>query len=282
MLEDILKGIGLSNLEISTYTRLSLDGASTASKLAKLIRIPRSSIYQVLKNLIAKGFVIETQIYSNELKSNLKVFYAVDTANINLIIQKDIERMTHLKSKLKTVESVMSKKDINYLISPKFQIFYGEDKVQSILNDMLLYDNIQTFAFWPISDMIDVLGESFFRTLNKIRIRNNLYTRAIWSTEKSVDILKYPFLGSSESFKREIRIFSGKLNFSMGFWSYANKVAFLSSKKEGFGFIVESVELVEMLRSMFDIIWPMSEPIETESIETKKFLSELNDLRNLI
>jgi sugar-specific transcriptional regulator TrmB len=275
MFEAILKELGLEKLEILAYTELTVSGACTATNLAKLLKIPRSSVYQLLKNLITKGFVVEDHVYSKEYRSMLKVFYPVDIESIQLLVQKNIEKMNNLKIKLKTISKIQPAKDINHLVSPKFQIFYGEDKVQNILNDMLLYSGIETFAFWPISDMIDILGEEFFSILNKIRIKNNLYTRAIWSNEKSVNVKKYPFLGSAKEFKREIRVYKGKLDFSMGYWSYANKVAFLSSKEEGFGFIIESAELVQMLRSQFDIIWNLSEKLDTESSETKSFLEEL-------
>jgi hypothetical protein len=141
---------------------------------------------------------------------------------------------------------------------------------------MLLYSNIETFAFWPISDMIEILGEEFFSVLNKIRIKNNLYTRAIWSSEKAVNVNEYPFLGSTKEFKREIRVYKGAMTFSMGYWSYGKKVAFLSSKEEGFGFIIESAELVQMLRSQFEIIWNLSEKLDTESPQTRSFINQIN------
>jgi sugar-specific transcriptional regulator TrmB len=97
MFEGILKELGLEKLEIIAYTELSSTGASTAAGLAKMLKIPRSSIYQLLKNLIAKGFVVEEQVFSKEHRSMLKVFYPVEIENIQLIVQKNIEKMNNLK-----------------------------------------------------------------------------------------------------------------------------------------------------------------------------------------
>ena len=61
---------------------------------------------------------------------------------------------------------------------------------------------------------------------------------------------------------RRIRIAPLEIDFEMGYWIYASKVAFLSSLKESIGFIIESRELVEMMSVQHDIIWRLSQPIE--------------------
>ena len=104
---------------------------------------------------------------------------------------------------------------------------------------------------------------------------NNLYTRAIWPINQKIDIKKHPYLGVGEDFKREIRIAPKGVDFSMGYWIYKNKVAFISSRKESFGFIIESKELVDMLLSQFEIIWKMSKKIEVDPKNTKVFLDEM-------
>ena len=144
-----------------------------------------------------------------------------------------------------------------------------------MLKDMLLYRDIETQAYWPIKAMVDILSPDFFRYLNKERIKNNLYTRAIWPTSQKVDIKKHPYLGVGSDFKREIRIAPKEIDFSMGYWIYKNKVAFISSRKESFGFIIESKELVDMLLSQFELIWKLSKSIEANSKDTKVFLDEM-------
>jgi hypothetical protein len=46
----------------------------------------------------------------------------------------------------------------------------------------------------------------------------------------------------------------------MGYWVYQNKAAFISSRAEGFGFIIESRELVAMLLTQFELLWSLSTP----------------------
>ena len=123
--------------------------------------------------------------------------------------------------------------------------------------------------------MIEVIGEDTFRYLNKERIKRNIYTQAIWPNTQLVDIKKHPYLGVGEEFLREIRIAPEGIDFSMGYWIFENKVSFVSSAKEAFGFIVESKELVEMLSSQFDLIWKQSKTITVPKKYTEGFLKEI-------
>lgn len=106
--------------------------------------------------------------------------------------------------------------------------------------------------------MIEILGPEFFKKHNKERIERNIYTQAIWPSLQTVTTSDYPFMGQGNAFKREIRIAPKNIHFSMGYWIYGNKAAFISSNKESFGFIIESKEFVQMLSSQFDVMWNIS------------------------
>jgi hypothetical protein len=126
---------------------------------------------------------------------------------------------------------------------------------------MLMYSNVETIAFWPIKSMMETLTPEFFRFHNQLRIKNNIYTRAIWPINQTVDIKKYPFMGQGQTHLREIRIAPKSIDFKMGYWVYGNKVAFISSLKENYGFIIESKELVEVLKLQFEVVWDKSKKL---------------------
>ena len=77
-----------------------------------------------------------------------------------------------------------------------------------------------------------------------------------------IDLKKYTFFSPGKKYKRESRIAPKKIEGSMGYWVYGNKVAFISSKKESFGFIVESRELTQLKKAEFEILWKNSKPIK--------------------
>lgn len=253
MIEDILKNLDLRDEEIKSFIYLLENGPQTAGNLAKKTGISRPSLYGFMRKLQKMELVIESQ------KNGTKIFIASPKEKVsNLFDEKIKELETGKNSIIKAYAEIIK---TGASINPKFQLFEGKDGMKQVLKDMLLYRDIETKSYWPIKAMVEILSDDFFKTLNKDRIKNGLYTKAIWPENQKVDIKKYPFLGTGEKFLREIRVAPKDINFSMGYWIYGNKVAFISSKKEAFGFIIESKELVEMLSSQFDVMWKLSKKI---------------------
>lgn len=267
-MEKILKKLGLKDEEIEIFIFLLENNQQSAGVLAKKVGLSRPSVYGFLNKLKNKGLVIESQ------KNNIKVFSAVSKENIEDILDEEINLLEKSKIEIDKVFSNLNKEQFS--VAPKFQFFEGIEGVKQILKDMLLYRDINTKAYWPISLMVAILGQDFFIKFNKERIKRNIYTQAIWPENKTLDIKKNTYLGVGKDFKREIRIAPKDIDFTMGYWIYQNKIAFLSSKKESFGFIVESKELIKTLSSQFDLIWNMSKTVNIKDEDTKDFLKTLN------
>jgi len=267
MIEKTLEKLGLRDEEIKTFIFLLENGEQTAGNLAKKTGLSRPSLYGFLKKLQKKGLVIES------LKNGVKTFQTSSKEKIQAVLDEQIKGLEKGKSDIEKVFAEIGKGAL--ATSPKFQFFEGKDGVQHVLKDLLLYRNIETKTYWPIKAMIEILSEDFFVDLNKERIKRNIYTKAIWPESQKVDIKKHPYLGVGEEFLREIRIAPKEVDFSMGYWIYENKVAFISSKKECFGFIIESKEFTEMMLSQHEAIWKMSKSISVKPEDTKAFLDEM-------
>jgi len=57
-LKGLLKEVGLNEYEVNAYLALIREGALTASELATLSKVPQPRIYDVIRTLMTKGFVI--------------------------------------------------------------------------------------------------------------------------------------------------------------------------------------------------------------------------------
>ena len=268
VIDKTLEKLGLRDEEIKTFLFLLENGEQTAGNLAKKTGLSRPSLYGFLKKLEGNGLVVES------LKDGIKTFLAVSKEKIDALLNQKIEELNRSKSDIEKLFATVQTGKIT--TSPKFQFFEGVEGVQYVLKDMLLYRDIKTKAYWPTKTMLDLLSEDFFYQLNKERIKRHIYTQSIWPSSQKVDIKKYPYMETGEKFFRERKIAPKEADFSMGYWIYENKVAFISSKKECFGFIIESKEFSEMMSSQFDVIWKISKTISPVDDEhTKKFLEEI-------
>lgn len=270
MLANFLKELGLSPEESAIYMALMESGGSTAGDIAKRYPMPRATLYGFLQRMTDKGLINRT------LRKGIRYFTPASPEKIDLLLREKLSvAQKNYADFQKILPNLMAQKG-GYIVNPKIKIFEGEAEVRNILGDMLNYNDIETCSYWPIKSMVKHLGEDFFYHHNKIRIKSNLYTRAIWPAKEVLDIANHPYLGFGAEFKREIRIAPNEIDFVMGYWMYDNKVAFLSSKVESYGFLIESLEMVEMIKSQFEIIWSLSKPLEKLPDASLKYLIEID------
>ncbi|MCX6746474.1 MAG: hypothetical protein NTX00_05725 [Candidatus Parcubacteria bacterium] len=270
MLDNIFQQLALQKEHALVYSALLESGPLPAGKLAKRVNMPRSSLYGFLSDLSQKGLVLQSE------KQGVKIWQASSPEKISEILNDQINQIEKTKTSFLNILPDLKIKQKTDFITPKFTFYEGQEGVRQIIKDVLLYRDLETDCFWPIKDMVESIGKEFLEEYGtKERIRRNIKSRIIVPQNKMIDIKKNPFFGTSPEFKREVRIAPKDVDYSMGYWAYGNKVAFISSKKEGFGFIVESVELRQLLKTQFDLIWQISKPVKIDKKFTEKFIQEI-------
>lgn len=269
MIDKKLAFLGLKEDETKTFLFLIENGRQTAGNIAKKTGLSRPSLYGFLKNLQEKGLVIESR------KDGIKIFSVAQQDKINLVMDEKIKEISNTKQAIENVFTEIEK-GMKPSTMPRFQIFEGKEEMKNIPRDLLLYRNIKGKSYWPIKDMFKSLGESFFEEFNKERVRRGIYIDAIWPENQVVSMDDYPFMGTGGKFIREIRIAPKDINFSMGYWIYENKVSFVSSQKDNFGFIIESKEFADMISSQFDVVWKLSKKIKVSEEKSNRLFKKMN------
>lgn len=264
-LKHLFEQLGLSEQAYRVYAYLLECGSSSARTLATNLAIPRPSVYDYLNILIQKGLVLE------RIEGSKKLFQTDDVRNLSHLLTLQIDTLKEEKSMLDDLLPRLLQE--THSIEPKIRFYQGVEGVRHVLNDMILwYHDIDTWALWPIADMLQILGSEYHAQINRRRIRNKLYTHGLWPAAQKVSLRENPFLGVGKEFYREIRTAPKDMTWSMGYWIYADKVAFVSSRKETFGFVIHSKDFAEMQKVQFKEIWKSSIPINPETEFTKKFL----------
>lgn len=266
MIENMLENLGLRDEEIKTFLFLLENGAQTAGNLAKKTGLSRPSLYGFMRKLQKLGLVIESQ------KNGVKTFSASSKEKVSALFEEKIEELQ--RGKLVIEKAFKEITGGGSATGPRFQIFEGKAGLTQVMEDMLLYRDLVTKAYWPIKSMVEVLSADYLNKHNKRRIKRNIFIQSIWPEKEKLDTNKYNFLGTGKRYLREVRMAPKDVNYSMGYWSYANKVIFLSSKKESYGFIIESKELVETMSSQFDVMWNISKTIPVNKKAEDEFFKE--------
>ena len=263
MLKTLFKDLGLPEKAQDIYKELLEKGSASARTIAQNLSLPRPSVYDYLDLLKNKGLIVEYD------KDNKKYFQTDDINKIPNIFDLKIEELTKEKNNFeKLLPSLLQ----GMSVEPKIKFYSGVEGVRQVLNDMLWNKNIETFALWPISEMVELLGKEYMANMNRKRIRQKLWTRGIWPEDKKVDFKNHPFLGTGKEFFRELRIAPKGMTWNMSYWAYGDKVAFISSRKETFGFVIHSKDFFEMIKAQFEIIWKASKQIKAGKEDTDPFL----------
>lgn len=269
MLERILEALELTKEETRIYMRLLETGPSTAGSIAKNIGLRRPTTYNILGRMRDKGTV------SQSLRRGIRLFQAEPPRKLEQLLGKKIKDLRQKQDDLHHMIPELERRMGQQFLTPKFQIFEGKESLRNVLMDVLLYRDMETWSFWPVKSAIDALSEDFIRFHNIERIRNRLSIKGIWSKNQSVNLKRYPFMGSGPQFRREIRIAPERIDFSMSYWIYASKVAFVSSQRECYGFVVESTELAALLKTQHQFIWDHSTRLAVNPEHVRPFLEML-------
>ncbi|MEK7459677.1 MAG: helix-turn-helix domain-containing protein [Patescibacteria group bacterium] len=270
MINQKLADIGLREDEIATFLFLLQNPGQSAGIIAKKTGLSRPSLYGYLKNLQEKGLVTQST------KNKIKIFSPAPLEKIDLILNEKIREIVKTKDAFHQVFADIEK-GTKLASQPRLQMFEGKEEMQHLARELLLYRNTETKSSWPIKLMIESLGEQFFKEFNIERIKRNIYVKALWPEKKVVDMNRYPFMGVGEHFLREIRIAPKEMDFATGYWIFENKVAFVSSKKENFGFLIESQEFTDMMTSQFDTIWKLSKELKVSKKESDRLFKEMTE-----
>lgn len=270
MLQEIFETLGFKEEEVKTYLSLLDSGPKTAGDLAKIMGMPRPTLYGYLERLMGSGLV------SQSSRQGIKVFAAEPGERIRILYRKKIMELRRKEKSLDDILPELEKRSSMKLMRPRMQFFEGKEGIEMALEDLLKSPpGTMTYAFWAIKAAMAVTSDEFFRYHNKQRIRNDIHIKGIWPRGQGVDINANPFLGWGPEFKRELRYAPKDIEFSMGYWVYGHKTIFISSRAESYGFIMESAEMAELMRVQHQAVWKLSEIIPFDARMVQGFLKEL-------
>lgn len=258
-----LISVGLPLPSAKLYVRLLEVKRASARELAEHLGMTRPSVYDNLKFLLERGLITEID------EDNKKIFYITDRQSLTGFIDESIESLSKERKALIEVLPTFSSAEAG---APSIKSYAGVEGVRRILTEMLWYRDIETLTVWPTRDMAEMLGDEFLADLNRRRIRRNISIRSIWPSGEAVSLKNYPFLGVGAGHLRERRLAPKGMRWSMSYWQYADKVAFISSHKESFGFVVQSKDLVSLIKVNFEALWQLSKPTEPQPNYTDAFL----------
>lgn len=250
MLEKILKKAGLGEKEIKIYLAGLKEERVLANFLAKKTGVSRQNTYDILRKLEKKGLVSKTgEKYGTR-------FTMEPPKNIERLLDKKKRELDKTKKELELAMPELDSMTKSDIFFPKIKFYEGKENMENLFLNSLNCQNKMILAITPSNKLFEALGVDFIKDYVQKRAENNIKTKTIRLRNTKNEKIEY-FNKHTEQL-REARYAPEKLNFDSTVFIYDNKSVFISSKKENFGLVIESVEYREMMEELFNSLWEQS------------------------
>ena len=234
-----LRRLDLSVPEQTIYLALLRDGRATARVLSARTGITRPSVYDQLKLLISLSLVVELDV------SGKAHFAAADIKHLDALLGDKIDRLEQSRASLAaTLPSLIGSLDT---VTPKLRFFEGSEGVKQLLKDIMWHDHTTLQIIWPESSMAQVFDVAFLGWFDERRSKRTLSVHVLVPGTKKTDMVRSIFKERTDT----VSYLPKRMAPVMATIIYNAKVAFISSSREAFGFIVESTEFATQERLKF-------------------------------
>ena len=242
MYESILVQAGLTEKQAKVYLACLELNMAKVPEISRKANIKRTTTYGIIDELV------KMEILNSVVKNKSKLFQAQSPALLLDILDK---RREALKKSLPELENVFS----THHIHPKVTFFEGKSGIKQIYQDGLNCISKKIYQVVKAKSHSELLGEDFVEEYIKERIKRGITAYDLHP--KSGDIYTEKRGRQNINLKRYVRYLPPDLFSASMIMVYDNKVAMISSKKENFGFIIESKEFSNTLKGFFDFMWKL-------------------------
>ena len=250
-----LEKFGFSSKEVICYLSLLEFGTASAREVSKASGLNRSTAYVLLESLVKKGLA---SISNNEKNR----FYTASPPERLVQSLEDeaklaAQRLGEARSLLPELKSMYA----GVGPKPKVTFYEGEEGIESVYEDTLSSgESIRAYA--SIENTHEVLPH-YFPDYYKRRTAKGISIRSIHpNTEEAKERTTHNLEESRDSalVPKEDYNFSPEINI------YDNKIVFMSLR-EKFGLIIESEELADAMKKVFDLSWAEAKRLDKAARE---------------
>lgn len=252
---EILIKLGFSEKEAKLYLACLELGAGTVVEISRKSDITRGSAYDVLEEMLDKGYVSKLH------KDRHMIFSPVDP---EVLKKRFEERIRNFEMALPELKGLFNKQS-----RPKVRYFEGLEGIKRVYEDTLTatteilnYANSREIRIhWPTYDNDYV----------KQRVKKQIFLKGIAPDDDyGLKVKK-----DDRHCLRETRLLTSKdFSFTNEINIYDNKVAITSYQNELIGIIIESQEIADTQRDIFKMAWAFAEmKLKPSTVEIKKHIT---------
>lgn len=235
------EALGLSPKESAVYLAALELGAASMTKLAKKAKMPRTSAYTIVSELVEQGFLTVFR------KPGHHLYVPVSPTKL---LGRIGEQQEHFQRMLPTLQKLANK----HTLIPDVRVIEGEEGVKTTLREIL--EEKRPFrAIVCIADMHHLM-EAYFDDFITKRIKQRLKVQLL--TNRDITSQKLKQFDGKEL--RTTRFLPIEKQFHTANYIFGNKVALLSLKQDPpVTVIIDDADIAHTHAMYFDLLWETAE-----------------------
>lgn len=248
MLELDLQKFGLNEKEVKVYLAALELGYAPVQNIAKKAGINRATAYFIIDGLLNRGLM-------TQIEKGKKTYYAAeDPKGLGVIIDKKIKDAEEVKGVFKDILPQLESIYNLSIEKPKIRYYEGMEGLQAMRSEFLQVAQKEILGFISLDQVFKHFPEQQEEYGNK-RIQKGIKSRVIYTHRSG------PVEGATnEKILREARyVPEEKFFFTSDISIYGDRIAMASLKEKVGGVIIESKELANMMRAIFELAWEGAE-----------------------
>jgi sugar-specific transcriptional regulator TrmB len=242
-LEEALGRIGIGDKRARFYLAALELGEAPVQKVAQRAGISRTTAYDVLARLTRDGLVSRVE----------------KAGRLHIAAEDPGRLLAVLEDRRRTIEGVLPELRSRYSGSaarPRIRFYEGRDGITAVLSDTLECRSKRLKGILSMTtDVFKVLGQLAMEQYVARRIAAGIHLQVVRS--RQLEAGQNRWLSQPEEL-RELRWAPADAIFPMSTWTYDDKVAFISSRRENFGVIIQSEEFSDLMSTLFAVLWQAS------------------------
>jgi len=234
-----LKQLGLTENEINVYLAILRQGVATIKSLTSTSGVKRTTIYSCLTKLKKLGLITE----GKEKKKRVFLPEAPEK------LFEEIDKKRKIAESIVPQIKAFTKKTSD---TPKVRFYEGKAAYWNMIDDYLQEKKDFHGILSAIEHFKKIKTKDFIERVARRR-RQIGKTKAYYITDKESAVVKDYF--RQETDFAEYRFFPNGFKPSAGLGVYGNKIIFFSPEEPIWGMIIESKEIAEVIKFMWDNTW---------------------------
>ena len=247
---EIIEKLGILGLKpklASAYVSVLKLQKANAHQIAKEANIERTNIYNLLDELTDKGLVVKSL-------SGKRVLYIAESAvKFKELLIKQENTLNHLLPLLDALQGIKQ-------FRPKIKLYEKKEGIRKVLLDSLNTQEKLRRDFASVESIVDFLGLRFINSQIKERVKRGVKVKSLRCVPKGSKVLEKDWYlkKDNKELLREVRYLEPTVQLEPVVIIYDHVVAVISSKKESFALVIESLDFSQAMKVLFDIAWERS------------------------